>query len=112
MVFSSTVFLFLFLPAVLALYFLTPDRFKNSVLLACSLFFYAWGEKAFVLVMVATIVANYAYGLLIDRFRNDPEAMAWYEQRYLGEDPDFDALVALPDNTLGYQYATTSSTTA
>jgi alginate O-acetyltransferase complex protein AlgI len=71
MVFSSTVFLFLFLPVVLGLYFLTPDRFKNSVLLACSLFFYAWGEKAFVLVMVATIVANYAYGLLIDRFRNE-----------------------------------------
>jgi alginate O-acetyltransferase complex protein AlgI len=71
MVFSSTVFLFLFLPAVLGLYFLTPHRFRNGVLLACSLFFYAWGEKAFVLVMVATIVANYAYGLLIDRFRNE-----------------------------------------
>lgn len=41
----------------------------------------------------------------IDRFRSDPEAMAWYEQRYLGDDPDFDALVALPDNTLGHQYA-------
>ena len=36
---------------------------------------------------------------------NDPEAMAWYEERYLGNDPDFDALVALPDNTLGAQYA-------
>jgi alginate O-acetyltransferase complex protein AlgI len=69
MVFSSTIFLFLFLPVVLGLYFLTPGRFKNHVLLVCSLFFYAWGEKAFVLVMLATIVANYAYGLLIDRFK-------------------------------------------
>ena len=71
MVFSSTVFLFLFLPVALGLYFLSPGRFKNHVLLACSLFFYAWGEKAFVLVMLATILVNYAYGLLIDRFRGE-----------------------------------------
>jgi alginate O-acetyltransferase complex protein AlgI len=71
MVFSSAVFLFLFLPAVLGFYFLAPNRFKNHVLLLSSLFFYAWGEKAFVLVMLATILANYVYGLLIDRLRGE-----------------------------------------
>ena len=74
MVFSSTVFLFLFLPVVLGLYFLTPNRFRNHVLLCSSLFFYAWGEKAFVLVMLATILANYAFGLLIDRCKGGPHA--------------------------------------
>ncbi len=38
-------------------------------------------------------------------FHADPEAMAWYNTGYIGEDPDFDALLALPPETLGYQYA-------
>jgi ubiquinone biosynthesis protein COQ4 len=38
-------------------------------------------------------------------FRADPEAMAWYEAGYIGEDPDFDALLELPPESLGYQYA-------
>ena len=41
----------------------------------------------------------------LDKFRADPGALAWYEEGYLGEDPDFDALLALPPETLGYQYA-------
>ena len=40
-----------------------------------------------------------------DKFRADPGALAWYEEGYLGEDPDFDALLELPPETLGYQYA-------
>ena len=44
MVFSSIIFLFIFLPLVLAAYFLVPKSWKNAVLLICSLFFYAWGE--------------------------------------------------------------------
>jgi alginate O-acetyltransferase complex protein AlgI len=74
MVFSSAVFLFLFLPAVLCLYYLVPRRGRNAILLSASLFFYAWGEKAFVLVMLATIVANYVFGLLIDRSRDGRQA--------------------------------------
>jgi alginate O-acetyltransferase complex protein AlgI len=74
MVFSSAVFLFLFLPGVLVLYYALPDRFRNAVLLSASLVFYAWGEKAFVLVMLATIVANYVYGLLIARFTGSRRA--------------------------------------
>ncbi len=55
MVFSSPVFLFLFLPAMLAAYFAAPNRFRNFVLLAASLFFYAWGEAFYVLLMLGSI---------------------------------------------------------
>lgn len=57
MVFSSPVFLFYFLPLMLALYFLIPQ--KNLVLLLASLFFYAWGEGIYVLLMVASGLGNY-----------------------------------------------------
>ena len=71
MLFSSIVFLFYFLPVVLVLYYLckrwTPV--KNSILLVASLFFYAWGEPWFVLVMLASIGLNYILALLADRYR-------------------------------------------
>ncbi len=67
MLFSSTVFLYCFLPVVLILYFLlsfsTP--LKNLVLLLASLYFYAWGEPKFVYVMLASIAINYLFGLCI-----------------------------------------------
>jgi alginate O-acetyltransferase complex protein AlgI len=69
MVFSSPTFLFLFLPCVLAVYFVTPVRLKNFVLLIASLFFYAWGEGLFVAIMMASIVFNYSLGLLVAKFR-------------------------------------------
>src|SRR2546421_5606045 len=69
MLFSSPIFLFLFLPGVLALYFLAPWPARNLVLLVASIFFYAWGERAFTLVMLASIAFNYGFGLLVDRFR-------------------------------------------
>lgn len=65
MVFSSTVFLFLFLPISLILYFnpLGKSRtYKNSILLLVSLAFYAWGEPVFVFVMLFSILANYLLG--------------------------------------------------
>ena len=65
MVFSSPIFLFLFLPVVLLLHGLAPQRARNSVLLAASLFFYAWGETVFVLVMLFSIAANYIAGRVI-----------------------------------------------
>lgn len=60
MIFSSAIFLFAFLPAVLILYFLVGKKLKNWVLLLASLFFYAWGEPVNVLVMIASILVNYA----------------------------------------------------
>lgn len=67
MVFSSTVFLFAFLPIALAGYYILPKRFHNGFLTIVSLLFYAWGEPKFVLVMLASILANYAFGLLVVR---------------------------------------------
>ncbi len=70
MVFSSPVFLYLFLPAVLLAYFLTPLRLKNLLLLLASLVFYAWGEGVFVLIMLASIGMNYVAGIAISRLRD------------------------------------------
>lgn len=67
MVFSSTIFLFLFLPLVLTGYFLAGSKWRNTILLCASLLFYYWGENIYVLVMLFSIVANYGFGLLIDR---------------------------------------------
>src|SRR5262245_37498519 len=61
MLFSSPVFVFLFLPAVLALYCASPPRLRNTLLLAVSLFFYAWGETVNVLLMLASIAFNYLF---------------------------------------------------
>ena len=65
MVFSSLIFLWMFLPIVLGMYFLTKESYRNVLLLAASLFFYAWGEPVYVLVMILSIVINYIYGLKI-----------------------------------------------
>ena len=65
MLFSSTVFLFVFLPGVLLAYYAlarTP-RLQNDLLLIASLFFYAWGEPIHILVMIISIVGNYLFGL-------------------------------------------------
>ena len=64
MLFSSTTFLFVFLPIVLAIYFICPKRFRNLVLLISSLIFYAWGEIKYLLVMLVTILVNYILALV------------------------------------------------
>ena len=66
MLFSGLPFLFYFLPAVLLVYFLVPDKLKNAVLLLFSLVFYAWGEPKYVFLMIATIGLFYGCGLAID----------------------------------------------
>ena len=65
MVFSSLVFLWLFLPVVLCLYYVAKDSYRNLLLLIASLFFYAWGEPIYVLVMIFSILINYVCGQLI-----------------------------------------------
>ena len=68
MVFSSSVFLFAFLPAFLALYFVMPWRpVRNIVLLIFSLIFYAWGEPIYVWLMVFSIVINWIFALFISK---------------------------------------------
>lgn len=67
MLFSSNLFLFLFLPAVLLGYYVLPRRLRNLCLLAASLIFYAWGTGSFVFVMIGSILFNYLAALIMDR---------------------------------------------
>ena len=72
MLFASTVFIFEFLPAVLLLYYVVLKKFRtgqNILLLVASLLFYAWGEPKYVLIMILSIIVNYFFGLLVDKFR-------------------------------------------
>lgn len=69
MLFSSVPFLFYFLPAALLLYFLVPRRLKNAALLLASLFFYAWGEPKYVVLMLVSIAQGYLFGLLVEKYR-------------------------------------------
>ncbi|WP_027633614.1 MBOAT family O-acyltransferase [Clostridium hydrogeniformans] len=72
MVFTSAIFLFLFLPLTLVIYYLLPLlKLKNIWLLIVSLIFYAWGEPKFVIIMITEIVINYFLALLIDKFREE-----------------------------------------
>ena len=72
MVFSSLLFLFYFLPAVLAVYFIVPRRAKNVVLLLFSLFFYAWGEPVYIFLMLFSICMDYLLGLWMERAKQAP----------------------------------------
>lgn len=74
MLFSSTIFLYLFLPSVLFFYYVLfrKNRFwQNLVLLISSLIFYAWGEPKFVLVMITSIIVNWFLGMVISKKRTD-----------------------------------------
>lgn len=70
MVFSSVVFLFRFLPLFFILYYMVPGRMKNVVLFLGSLFFYAWGEPVYVLLMLFSTIVDYVHGRLLERFRD------------------------------------------
>lgn len=70
MVFSSMLFIWLFLPLLLAIYFIADKKFKNIILLIFSLIFYAWGEPIYILLMIFSITLNYIFGLLIDKYKN------------------------------------------
>ena len=70
MVFSSFVFLLVFLPLILAIYYICPGRFRNLVLFLASLIFYAWGEPKYVLIMLFSTVFDYTNGRLIEQFKH------------------------------------------
>ena len=69
MLFSSITFLYCFLPCVMLVYFVVPDRMKNLVLLLASLFFYGWGEPKYLVFMLAAVTQSYIAALLVERFR-------------------------------------------
>ncbi len=78
MVFSSLTFLFGYLPLTLALYFVTPLRRRNFVLLLASLFFYGWGEPVYVGIMFLSIFIDYTHGLLVEKYRERDRLARWF----------------------------------
>jgi alginate O-acetyltransferase complex protein AlgI len=71
MVFSSLLFIFIYLPVTLAVYYLVPFKRRNIWLFAVNLIFYGWGEPVYILLMIFSIIINYIAGLLIDRHREN-----------------------------------------
>ena len=69
MVFSTPYFLFLYLPAVLLLYYISPLKWRNPVLMVVNLIFYGWGEPVYIIIMLLSITANYAFGLLVTWYK-------------------------------------------
>ena len=69
MVFSSLTFLFAYLPIVLAVYYITPLRWRNLVLFLVSLFFYGWGEPVYILLMILSILMNWIFGIGIEYYK-------------------------------------------
>ncbi len=68
MVFSSILFMFIYLPIVLAVYYIVPSRWRNVWLFAVNLVFYGWGEPVYIFLMIFSICVNYVSGLLIGRY--------------------------------------------
>ena len=74
MIFSSPMFMVVFLPAALALYYLSPRRIKNLTLFLLSLLFYGWGEPVYVSLMIFSTLVDYFHGMMVDRYRGTPKA--------------------------------------
>lgn len=72
MVFSSVLFLFVYLPLVLVIYYLSPRKFRNAFLFIASLIFYGWGEPTFIVLMIFSTISDYTHGYFIDRYRSHP----------------------------------------
>ncbi|MGE7624058.1 MBOAT family O-acyltransferase [Viridibacillus sp. NPDC096237] len=70
MVFSSLIFLFLFLPLALIIYYVSPKVLRNFILFIVSLIFYAWGEPVYIVIMIFSTIFDYANGVLIDKYRD------------------------------------------
>lgn len=66
MVFSSVIFLWVLLPVILGCYYLSPGPFRNGLLMVFSLFFYAWGEPGYIVLMVASVLLNFSFGIWIE----------------------------------------------
>jgi len=77
MLFSSPIFLFAFLPLLLALHALLPKSTRNALLLVASLLFYWWGEPVASTLMVVSILLNYAFGLLVGRAQERNASTTW-----------------------------------
>lgn len=78
MLFSSPVFLFLFLPLTMLFTFLVPRQLKNYILLAASLIFYAWGGVYYMFLMLISVLINYFFGLKVDKYADNNKLRSKY----------------------------------
>ena len=69
MVFSSILFMFIYLPVVLFLYYISPVKWRNPILFVVNMIFYGWGEPVYILLMLVSITINYINGILIGKWR-------------------------------------------
>ena len=70
MLFTNISFLYYFLPALIIIYFITPKKYKNIILLIASLLFYFYGEPKYVFLMILEIIIAYIGAILIDKYKN------------------------------------------
>ncbi len=70
MVFSSLLFLFFYLPATLAIYYIVPRKWRGVWLFLINLVFYGWGEPVYLFLMLFSIAVNYGAGLLVSKHRD------------------------------------------
>ena len=75
MLFTSISFLYYFLPALIIIYFITPKKYKNIILLIASLLFYFYGEPKYVFLMVLEIIIAYIGAILIDKYKNQSKSI-------------------------------------
>ncbi len=71
MVFSSLIFIFLYLCIVLPVYYILPRKVKNLFLFAASLVFYGYGEPVFIILMIISVTINYLFGILLEKHREN-----------------------------------------
>jgi len=78
MVFSSIVFLYIFLPIMLLLYFIVPSKFKNAIMILASLVFFAWGEIRYILIMLLLAVMDFFCGKKITKYYDNKKKRLLY----------------------------------
>lgn len=76
MVFSSILFMFLYLPVVLAVYYIVPLKWRNLWLFIVNLVFYGWGEPVYIVLMLFSITINYINGIFVGKYRDDNKKKA------------------------------------
>ncbi len=76
MLFSSNVFLYLFLPVCIILYYITQKKYRNVILLIASIIFYAWGEPVYILLLILSIFINWLFALFVDKYKQTSKKKA------------------------------------
>ncbi len=87
MVFSSQIFIFIFLPLNLIIYYTLGNIFSNNILKNCislfaSLIFYSWGGMKYLPVLCSSIFINYIFGLIIDKLKDKKRFKIFFVSRY------------------------------